>query len=112
MVLLANGANHEVSVKQSTVLTTSTLRILWVWMAMACLAACGGPVERVDWGDGGATEQAAEAPQVLVVSLTGKLGTTELARCHRALRVACNDRNVGLPEPCVCSSARFQKKNV
>jgi|GEM_PF-253662 len=88
MVLLANGANHEVSVKQSTVLTTSTLRILWVWMAMACLAACGGPVERVDWGDGGATEQAAEAPQVLVVSLTGKLGTTELARCHRALRVA------------------------
>ncbi|MAD33090.1 MAG: hypothetical protein CMJ88_04965 [Planctomycetes bacterium] len=69
-------------------LKTPTLRILWIWLAAACLAACGGPVSRVDWDDSGAQQQTAEAPQVLVVNLTGMLGTTELARCHRALREA------------------------
>ena len=57
-------------------------------MTILTLVGCGGPVARVDWNDTGRVEAAAEVPQVLVVSLTGKLGTTELARCHRALRVA------------------------
>lgn len=69
-------------------LTKSTLRILWVWSIAALLAACGGPVARVDWDGGGAQQEPAREANVLVVSLTGKLGTTELARCHRALRVA------------------------
>ena len=69
-------------------LTTSTLRSLCSLLLLALFGACGGPVSRVDWDDQGTHEQAAEVPQVLVVSLTGKLGTTELARCHRAIRVA------------------------
>ena len=69
-------------------LKTTTLHLLWLTTALWALASCGGPVARVDWNDTGEREQAAEAPQVLVVTLTGKLGTTELARCHRALRVA------------------------
>ena len=69
-------------------LKTSTLRILWIWFAAAVLAACDGPVSRVDWTDSGGQQQEAETPQVLVVNLTGMLGTTELARCHRALRQA------------------------
>ena len=66
----------------------STLHLLWFCVALLTLVGCGGPVARVDWNDTGRVEAAAEVPQVLVVSLTGKLGTTELARCHRALRVA------------------------
>ena len=66
----------------------STLHLLWFCAALLTLVGCGGPVARVDWNDTGRVEAAAEVPQVLVVSLTGKLGTTELARCHRALRVA------------------------
>ncbi|MFN3240579.1 MAG: NfeD family protein [Planctomycetota bacterium] len=69
-------------------LTKSTLRILWVWLVTALLSACGGPVARVDWDDQGNQTQQAEAPRVLVVTLTGKLGTTELARCHRSIREA------------------------
>lgn len=69
-------------------LKTPSLSLLWLCAALLTMAACGGPVARVDWNDTGRTEQGAETPQVLVVSLTGKLGTTELARCHRALRVA------------------------
>ena len=69
-------------------LTTSTLRSLCSLLLLALLVGCGGPVSRVDWDDKGTQEQASEVPQVLVVSLTGKLGTTELARCHRAIRVA------------------------
>ena len=61
------------------------LRILWLCWTAALLAGCGGPVSRVDWDDGGAQAAADREPDVLVVSLTGKLGTTELARCHRAL---------------------------
>ncbi|MEC9046661.1 MAG: NfeD family protein [Planctomycetota bacterium] len=68
--------------------TKSMLRILWLCWTAALLAGCGGPVSRVDWSDGGAQAAADREPDVLVVSLTGKLGTTELARCHRALRVA------------------------
>jgi len=66
----------------------STLHLYWLCAALLTLVGCGGPVARVDWNDTGRVEAAAEVPQVLVVSLTGKLGTTELARCHRALRVA------------------------
>lgn len=69
-------------------LTKSTLRILWACLVTALLTACGGPVARVDWDDQGKATQEAEAPRVLVVSLTGKLGTTELARCHRSIREA------------------------
>ena len=81
------GATCSKSVKPNVVLTKSTLRILWVWSIAALLAACGGPVARVDWDGGGAQQEPAREANVLVVSLTGKLGTTELARCHRALRV-------------------------
>jgi len=70
------------------VLTKSTLRILWACLVTALLSACGGPVARVDWDDQGDATQEAEAPRVLVVTLTGKLGTTELARCHRSIREA------------------------
>ncbi|MCK5945385.1 MAG: hypothetical protein KAI24_25570, partial [Planctomycetes bacterium] len=69
-------------------LTGITLRNLWACLALALLSACGSPVERVDWNDSGAAPQQTEAPRVLVVTLTGKLGTTELARCHRAIREA------------------------
>lgn len=54
---------------------------------VACgLVACGGPVARVDAGQ--AAPQAGVEPRVLVVTLEGKLGTQELARCHRTLREA------------------------
>ena len=61
--------------KPSPVLTTSTIRLLCSLLLAALFGACGGPVSRVDWDDKGTQEEAAEVPQVLVVSLTGKLGT-------------------------------------
>lgn len=58
------------------------------WLGWLLLAvACGGPVQRVDLRDSKAEPTAVE-PTVLVVSLTGHLGTQELARCHRSLREA------------------------
>lgn len=65
------------------------LRNLWACLVLALLTACGSPVTRVDLQnpDPNATAQS-EKPRVLVVTLTGKLGTTELARCHRSIREA------------------------
>ena len=65
------------------------LRGLWVaWLGWLLLAvACGGPVQRVELRDGKG-DQAAVEPTVLVVTLTGKLGSQEVARCHRSLREA------------------------
>jgi len=57
----------------------------WVLLAVAWVAACGGPLARVD---SGSKQEVAREPQALVVTLTGKLGTQELARCTRALREA------------------------
>ena len=55
------------------------------------LAACGGPVDRVDLSQQGSRQGPdMDTPQVLMVTLEGKLGTTELARCHRSIREAEN----------------------
>lgn len=64
-------------------------RLVWLVLLLLSVghAACGGPVQRVDLSDPKAAPAAVE-PRVLVVSLTGKLGTQELARCHRSLREA------------------------
>ncbi|MEZ6037772.1 MAG: NfeD family protein [Planctomycetota bacterium] len=62
-------------------------RVWWVWLASLLLVGCGGPVSRVDLA-GGSAQQEADKPVVLMVGLTGKLGTVELARCHRTLREA------------------------
>lgn len=69
------------------VLTKSTLRRS-LCLVVAWLAACGGPVQRVDLRPGAAAQAAGVEPRVLVVTLTGKLGTPELARCHRTIRAA------------------------
>ena len=66
---------------------TKTFCRSWALLAFAWLLACGGPLQRVDL-KGQQPPQAAVAPQVLVVTLVGKLGTQELARCHRTLREA------------------------
>ena len=70
-------------------LTKSLLRNLWACLLLALLTSCGSPVTRVDLQSSGSsgTDQN-QAPQVLVVTLNGKLGTTELARCHRSIREA------------------------
>jgi membrane-bound ClpP family serine protease len=61
----------------------------WRWLALALLGACGGPVARVDLAAAGQpTNQTAVEPLVLLVTLEGKLGTQEIARCHRSLREA------------------------
>jgi len=64
----------------------TTCRGFWIWSLLALLCACSEPVSRVDTGQG--TPPAAVKPTVLVVTLQGKLGTQELARCHRTLREA------------------------
>lgn len=70
-------------------LTITFRRCLALFLALAAMSACGGPVQRVDLQNpDGKPQQVARAPEVLVVSLTGKLGTVEIARCHRALREA------------------------
>lgn len=68
---------------------TNQVRGWWVaWLGWLLLAvACGGPVQRVDLRDSKAEATSVE-PTVLVVTLTGHLGTQELARCHRSLREA------------------------
>lgn len=66
----------------------TTLRRFVFAVTLAWLAACGGPVARVDLSGKEQPAQAANAPQVLLVTLRGKIGTKELARCHRTLRVA------------------------
>ncbi|MBL8754530.1 MAG: hypothetical protein JNK15_14595 [Planctomycetes bacterium] len=61
----------------------------WVLVVFALLLGCGGPVQRVDLAAPNASQQpASQVPTVLVVTLTGKLGTIEFARCHRTLREA------------------------
>ncbi len=56
---------------------------LVVWAAVA--VGCGGPLQRVDTAS---AQTVGREPQALVVTLGGKLGTQELARCTRALRAA------------------------
>ncbi len=56
-------------------------------MALLALLACGAPVARLQPDPQGGDERRT-AVQVLVVHLRGKLGTQELASCHRALREA------------------------
>ena len=57
-----------------------------VWLMLLVGSACGGPLTRVDLAaDGKAPGQ---EPSVLAVTLTGKLGTIEIARSHRTLRQA------------------------
>ena len=70
-------------------LTPSLLRNLWACLVIALLASCGSPVTRVDLQSSDPNAAALDqAPRVLVVTLNGKLGTTELARCHRSIREA------------------------
>lgn len=78
-----------VLLNQTTVLTLNLPRNLWALLVFALLTACGGPVTRVDLQnpDPNGTVKS-QTPQALVVTLTGKLGTTELARCHRSIREA------------------------
>lgn len=66
----------------------TTFRQFLSLVAFAWLLACGGPVTRVDLAGQDRPAVAATAPAVLMVHLTGKLGTVELARCHRTLRQA------------------------
>lgn len=60
----------------------------WSWLLLGMLAGCGGPVARVDLAAQGAPAAAVVEPLVLLVTLQGKLGTQEIARCHRSLREA------------------------
>lgn len=83
------------------VLTKSTPRAAWFCLLVAALAgvfaACGGPVQRVDLQNPDPNDKTeAKAPEVLVVTLKGKLGTTELARCHRSIREAETNESVNL----------------
>lgn len=68
----------------------SSFQRLWVVLALvlAAVAACGGPVTRVDLGAGAPSAAPAQPPRVLLVTLRGKLGTQEIARSHRSLREA------------------------
>jgi membrane-bound ClpP family serine protease len=61
---------------------------LWILLAFLVAVACGGPVARVDLTGRPAAQDAQQPPRVLMLTLTGKLGTTEIARCHRTLREA------------------------
>jgi membrane-bound serine protease (ClpP class) len=78
-----------VLLNQSPVLTQSLLRNVWACFLLALLTACGSPLTRVDLQNPDLTSSSSsETPGVLVVTLNGKLGTTELARCHRSIREA------------------------
>ena len=78
-----------VLINQLPVLTPFLLRSLWPALIFALLTACGGPVARVDLQNPDSSSAAQQvAPSVLIVTLKGKLGTTELARCHRSIREA------------------------
>jgi len=62
-------------------------RRFWFWsLLLLVLVACGGQVQRVDLKPGQAPSTV--TPQLLVVTLSGKLGLQELARCTRTLREA------------------------
>lgn len=65
---------------------TSNPRTCWSWLVLALLMALVGGLQRPLAAQ--APGSAADEPQMLVVTLRGKLGTPELARCHRALRDA------------------------
>ncbi|MGB3967877.1 MAG: hypothetical protein WBO45_14180, partial [Planctomycetota bacterium] len=67
---------------------STPVRQFWFGIGLAGLLACGGPLTRVDLAASQQDARPAEAPQVLVVTLAGKLGTQELARSHRTLREA------------------------
>lgn len=69
---------------------TSNPRTCWSWLVLALLLALGGTLLRPASAQAPGTDPKAVAgePQMLVVTLRGKLGTPELARCHRALRDA------------------------
>ncbi|MDA7936503.1 hypothetical protein N9B90_01020 [bacterium] len=70
-------------------LTPNLLRNLWPALIFALLTACGSPIARVDLQNPDASTAAKQvAPSVLIVTLKGKLGTTELARCYRSIREA------------------------
>jgi membrane-bound ClpP family serine protease len=60
---------------------------IWIWSCLLLLlvAACEGPLARIDPDK---QDAAPRTPEVLVVTLSGKLGTPEIARCMRALRTA------------------------
>ncbi|MCA8949377.1 MAG: hypothetical protein KDE27_07730 [Planctomycetes bacterium] len=64
----------------------------WVWLGLGFVAlgllasACGGPLERVDLAQQPA--QTGPAPQLLTVTLRGKLGDQEMAHATRTLREA------------------------
>ena len=55
---------------------------------MVFLTTGGVPSARVDFAPQQQQPQATQEPQILVVTLRGKLGTQELARCTRAIRTA------------------------
>lgn len=68
---------------------TTTLRGLWWKLCLVLLVACGGPLQRVDLQqDQGGRATSEVQPAVLLAKVTGRLGTVELARCHRTLREA------------------------
>lgn len=69
-------------------MVTTSFRRLCVAAVAALAWACGGPVSRVDLTSSGRPQAQATEPRVLLVTLQGKLGTQELARCHRTLRQA------------------------
>ena len=78
-----------VLINQLPVLTPNLLRNLWPALIFALLTACGSPIARVDLQNPDASTAAKQvAPSVLIVTLKGKLGTTELARCYRSIREA------------------------
>ena len=78
-----------VLINQLPVLTHFLRRSLWPALIFALLTACGSPVARVDLQNPDASTAARQvAPSVLIVTLKGKLGTTELARCYRSIREA------------------------
>lgn len=64
------------------------MRSHWILQILILLAlvpaACGDGIVRA----GAQQQPTAKEPSVLVVTLSGKLGTPELARCHRTLRQA------------------------
>lgn len=81
-----------VLLNQLPVLTPLTLRNLCACLVIAMLTACGGNIVRVDLNQPASGQaQGGLKPTVLVVTLQGKLGTTELARCHRSIREAENN---------------------
>jgi membrane-bound ClpP family serine protease len=63
----------------------SPFRRLASWFALALVALCAALSAQGATGPG---SQQAAGPRVLSITVRGKLGTTELARCHRLLRAA------------------------